>query len=302
MTKRLIVLIPHPDDGELSMWPYIHYLASGYDVHLVYLTRGEVTAASLHLDGALICNWGDHAYRHNPAVEGYALPTVEQIGLARLAEGRSAAGAMAMIPPTIATEPGFLFTHDENLGTGYGCGGCGSSSTPATEAGIALADEVIRRYAEEYPNSLFWAMSPTDDHPDHAASGIALRRLKGNPVYNATTKTFTFTGGDPVLAPLLVNANFMASKLYWGNGTTPRPADLAAELPAWYPNTYPYNNLILPRVDEYTAWIKTKVVKAYKAWNPAQGSFAIGGGHSTAGQFESCFGQSVTRLAALWHV
>jgi LmbE family N-acetylglucosaminyl deacetylase len=40
------------------------------------------------------------------------------------------------------------------------------------------SDKVIRRYIADYPNSFHFIMSPTDNHPDHAAAGIALRRLK----------------------------------------------------------------------------------------------------------------------------
>jgi LmbE family N-acetylglucosaminyl deacetylase len=297
--KRLMVLVPHPDDEILSMWPYIHYLASGYDVHLIFLTRGEVTAASLRLDGGsttAACIWADHGYKHDPAREQYPIPTVEQIGLARLAEGMSAAGAMARIAPTVPDDHGAVFTHDENLGTAYGSNGAGSSTAPVHPDGVAKVDEIIRRYMDLYPNSLWWSMSSTDKHPDHAASGIALRNLKGTPVYN--NPGFTFTGGDPVLSGLLTNAMFFASKLYWG---PPRDPALAAEYESWYPNVYPATTGDIARREEYTGWIKSKVLKCYTAWNPAAGSFAIGGGHSTPGQFANCFGSAITKASALWH-
>jgi LmbE family N-acetylglucosaminyl deacetylase len=308
---RAVFFVPHPDDDLYSMWPALHLLASGYEVHFVYLTRGEVTPASLKLDpdpshytpaGQPTCNWGDHAYRHSPDLEQFTLPTSEELGLSRLNEGKSCIGAMATIPPTVAGAPGHAFWHDENLGTAYGCDGCGSSTAPPTEGGIAKADAVIRKYVDLYPNSFFYSMSPTDDHPDHAACGIALRRLKGNPVYHSDTKTFTYTGGDPVLGPLLANAMFFVSKLYWGGpgGTPPRPADVLAEKCAWYPNEYPDNSKALPRIDEYTAHLKTKVAKAYTSWNPAQGSFAIGGGHSTPSQMANCI-LSPSVVSALWH-
>lgn len=300
---RAVFFVPHPDDELYSMWPALHLLASGYDVHFVYLTRGEVTPASLRFDpdpshyspvGVPVCPWGDHAYRHNPAAEQFTLPTVEEIGLARLNEGKSCIGAMAAIAPTTPGNPGHAFWHDENLGTAYGCDGCGSSTAPPTAGGIAKADTVIRKYIDLYPNSFFYSMSPTDDHPDHAACGIALRRIKGDPVRGIP--------GDPVLAPLLGNARFFVSKLYWGgpNNNPPRPADVLAEHTAWYPNEYPDNSKTLPRIAEYTAHLKTKVAKAYTSWNPAEGSFAIGGGHSTPSQMYNCI-LSPPVVSALWH-
>lgn len=297
--KILIVLVPHPDDELLSMWPAIHYLACGYDVHFVYLTRGEVTAASLRLDGSGTCGW--HGYTHNPAREGYTLPIKEQIGLARLAEGRSCIGAMASISPVSPFATGMAYQHDENLGTGYGSSGAASSTAPTTAEGVDKAEEVIRRYIAEYPGATFWSMSPTDDHPDHAACGKAMRRLQGNPQVDASGNV-TYTGGDPVVAPALAWSRYFVSKLYWGNGTLPRPADVAAEHESWYPNKPGQNNQAVPRGAEYTAWLRTKVVPTYQAWNPTQGSFAIGGGHSTPAQFASCFAPDLPYgVSALWH-
>jgi LmbE family N-acetylglucosaminyl deacetylase len=310
MTKRVIVLDPHPDDETLSKWPMMHYLACGYDVHVVHLTRGEVTPASLRFDpdpahysptGQPNCGWPDHPYKHDPVREGFVLPTTEEIGLARLAEAASAVGAMAAIAPVSGFTTGQVYSYDENLGSQYGCDFCGSSTAPVTEAAITKCDEIIRRYMDLLPGSLVWSMSPTDAHPDHRAAGIALRRLKGTPVYNATTKTFTFVNGDPVLAPLLVNASFWVSKRYWS-----LPADQygnrLSEYCAWYPNQYPNNTLQPARITEYTAWLKAQVLKAYTAWNPAGGSFAIGGGHSTPSQFADCFGPPPPFVAsALWH-
>lgn len=297
--KILIVLVPHPDDEVLSMWPAMHYLACEYEVHFVYLTRGEVTAASLKLDGSAACSW--HGYTHNPAREGYALPTKEQIGLARLAEGRSCIGAMASVTPVAPYTTGVAYQHDENLGTGYGASGAASSTAPTTPEGVDKAEAVIRRYLADYPGAIFWSMSPTDDHPDHAACGKALRRLKGAPHVDASGNV-TYTGGDVELSPLLTWSRFFVSKLYWGTSSTPRPDDVAAEPCSWYPNKPGQNNLSVPRSAEYTQWLQTKVVPTYKAWNPAQGSFAVGGGHSTPAQFANCFNEPLPYgVSALWH-
>lgn len=285
--KRLIVLPAHPDDAELTMWPYMHYVASGYEVHIVQVTRGEVTAASLRLDGSQPCTF--HGYTHDPAREGYAVPTVAEIGLARLAEGRSAAGAMAMIAPTNPADPGTIFHHDENLGTAYGCGGCSSSTGPVVASGIDAAEALIRRYIADYPGSLFWTHSPTDAHPDHAALGIALRNLKADPVYG----------------PALANSRSWVSKLYWNTPAGQQGSRLGEQC-GWWPNVYP-NNLSdsannFTRRAEYTAWIKARVIPCYSAWNPAGGSFAVAAEHSTPGQVNSCFGPPPPYTAsALWH-
>lgn len=314
--KRCIIYVPHPDDETLSMWPMMHYLYSGYECHFVFMSRGPVTAASLRLDPdpthyadgiQLACSWADHNYKHNPVQEQYTIPTADELGLARLAEGRSAVGAMAMIPPLNAADLGYVFTHDENLPTNWGSSGSGSSTAPPTEEGIAACDVIMRRYIEEYPNSLHFTMSPSDAHCDHRACGIALRRLKGNPVYMGATANprFTYTGGDPLLAPLLTNAAFFVSKLYWSY-TAAQYGNRLSEYCAWYPNTYPDNTLItggsVAKRDEYTAWLRTKVLKAYTSWCPAAGQFAIGGGHSVPSQFANCFGPGVTYASALWHL
>lgn len=295
--KRLIVFVPHPDDDTLSMWVAMHYLASNYEVRFVFLTRGEVSATSLRLDGGQPCP--THPYVHNHVQEQFELPTTEEIGLARLHEGMSAAGAMAMIPPVIAGQSGSVFTHDENLGTAYGSSGAASSTAPWTEEGVAKADAVIRRYIADYPGSVFWSMSPTDGHPDHAACGVALRRLKGTPHLSVSDPNYV--APDPVLGAALTGARFWVSKVWW-NTPAGQHGSRMGEQCAWYPNSYPDNTKPVPRGAEYTAWIKSRVIEAYTAWNPAGGSFAIGAGHSTPSQFANCFGPPPPYVAsALWH-
>jgi LmbE family N-acetylglucosaminyl deacetylase len=306
MVKRLIVVPAHPDDGELTHWPYINYLAAGYDVIIAAATRGDVTAASLRLDpddshynpvGQPVCQ--THPWKHDPGLEQYTVPTKDEIGLARLHEGMSAAGAMAMIPPSPGSVSGTLTYLDFNLGGQYGCNFCGSSTAPWTEEAVALADGVFRQLIADYPGSIFWTHSPTDHHPDHAALGVAFRRIKGTPHLLPTDPMYV--APDPVLGAALINSMFMVSKLYWGP-TPPRPPEVLAEQCAWYPNIYPDNTKVLARRAEYTAWIKDHVVPCYSAWNPAGGSFAIGAEHSTPSQFASCFGQPPPFVAsALQH-
>lgn len=299
VTKRLVVVFAHPDDAELTMWPYMHYCASGYDVEYVAATRGEVTATSLKLDGVVTCPNPQHPYIHNHVQEQYELPTVEQIGLARLAECQSAAGASGMIAPIIADQPGFIHCHEENLGTAYGSSGSGSSTAPVTPEGVDKAEALFRKYIDMFPNSLFWTHSPTDRHPDHQALGVALRRLKGTPHLAPTDPNYI--APDPVLGATLINSQFFVSKLYW-SVPAGQPGSRLSEQCAWYPNLYPDNTKVLARRAEYTAWIKAHVMPIYQAWNPAGGSFAIGAGHSTPSQWADCFGAPPPFVAsALWH-
>jgi LmbE family N-acetylglucosaminyl deacetylase len=298
MAKRLIVAVAHPDDDILTFWPYIHYIAYGYEVHLIWMTRGEVTPASLGLDGSKVCP--GHGYTHNPWREHYVVPTEDEIGLARLREGYSSAGAMAMIPPYsgFTTQP--VIVHDENSGTAYGCSGCGSSQAPTTPEGVALADAMFKKYMTDYPNSLFWTHSPTDAHPDHAALGKALRALKLN-----TDLAPEGWGEGVTYADALVNSRFFVSKLYWSTPAGQLGSRLS-EPCAWYPNSYPNNlsdaELNFTRRVEYTNWIKNFGVKPYtESWNPVDESWAIGGKHSTPGQFGDCFGPAITQASALWH-
>lgn len=310
MTKRLIVIPAHPDDETLTMWALGHYAACGYETHVVFATRGDVTPASLRLDpdpahytppGQPVCQWADHNYHHDPAAEGFTLPTQEEIGLARLHEGMSAVGAWSTIAPVSGFETGEIITHDENLGGQYGCDFCGSSTAPATETAIAKADALLLSYIEQYPGSIFWTHSPTDPHPDHRALGVALRRRKGTP--HLLPSAPNYIAPDPVYGAALLNAKFFVSRLWWDVPLGSLGSRMGEQC-AWYPNAYPNNfsdaALNFTRRAEYAAHLRTKVLKAYTAWNPVGGSFAIGGGHSTPSQFANNYGPGVT-LAALWH-
>lgn len=286
----------------------MHLLAWGYQGEFVFATRGEVTPASIRLDpdpnhyspvGQPVCPYPKHGYKHNPDKEHFTLPTVEEIGLARLNEGKSCVGAMSMVPPNPGAVTGTANWHDENLGTAFGSSGSGSSTAPTTPEGEAKAEALIRKYVEDYPNSFFYTHSPTDRHPDHSALGKAMRKLKGNPVYNGNG-SFTFTGGDPELAPVLVNAQFFVSKLYW-SVPAGQPGSRMGEYCQWYPGLYGQTLPAFPRRTEYKNFLANQVAQNYLGWNPAQGSFAIGGGHSTYAQMWDCILDPDVTLSALWH-
>lgn len=259
---QVVFYSPHPDDETLSMGlAMVHYLAAGFDVHLVSMNRGGNGGPLGSFNGGNVCNWGEHAYLHDPLREGYPVLTATALGEARLKEARSALGAMSTITPNPGVAKGQVFHHEGGLPDAFG-------STPTA---VADAQAVIAGYVAAYPAAFHHTMSPTDDHPDHAACGQALRNLKNS-------------------NPNLSGARFFISRLYWGP-TPPRPADVQAENPSWFPTT--------SRKDEFYAVLRNRVAPMFAAWNPAAGSYAIGY-HQVVNQFLNNFGPSAT-IACLWH-
>ena len=281
---RIVFFEPHPDDATLSAGLALTtYLAGGADVHVVGMSRGSVTPASIKLDGAAVC--GYDGYLHNPSQEQYVVPTQDRIGAARASEGKSAAGAMSTISPSPGVvTPGTMTYHEGIDGVGYiddlygSSGGTAISGLSCTVEGVAAAKTVIQTYVENYTNTFFYAMSPTDDHPDHAACGQALRDLKN----------------DTTHGPQLVNARFFVSKLYWAGvgGVPPYPTDVLAQ-----PDLSWFN--AGTRKADYDALLRSRVIRCFSAWNPNAGTFAVGY-HQVVNQFINCFGPSAT-IANLWH-
>lgn len=263
---RAFLYSPHPDDETLSMGlAMMHYIASGYEVHLVSMNSGGALGVANTLNGVTACTLADHGYTHNPSREGYAPLSVPDIGAARIKEARTALGAMAMLSsPT----PGTITHHTGNLPDGFGSGQTSDSTVPPTPEGIALAKAVIKSYVDAYPNSFHYTMSESDDHPDHAACGYALRELKNE-------------------NPSLINSKFFVSRLYWntGSGYPQAVVDAANGTLAWFSAG--------SRKAEYDAWLRGKVIVPYKAWNPAAGAYGIGY-HQVAGQFNNNFGSGVS--------
>jgi len=261
---RAIFYSPHPDDETLSMGlAMVTYIASGYDVHLVSMNRGGNGGPLGSFNGTSPCVW--HGYTHNPGREGYPLQDTDSLGLSRLEEARAALGAMATVPPSSGVTLGNVYHHDANLPNAFG-------STPT---GVADAQAVIADFISNYPNSFHYTMSPTDDHPDHAACGTALRNLKT---------------GNAALA----NARFFVSRLYWAisqpDGQYPPDVWAQPDL-SWFP--------INSRKSEFDGILRNRVVKPFAAWNPVAGSYAIGY-HQVVSQFNNNFGPSAS-IANLWH-
>lgn len=287
---RVFFISPHPDDETLSMGiAMLYYLAAGYEVHLVSMSRGGALGVANTLNGVQGCSAASlHPYTHKAATEGYPADfTVEMVGEARLREARSALGSMGMIPPNSPTALGTVVHHDVNLPSDWGCGGCSSSTTPATEAGIQQAYDAIKELVDQYPNSFFHTMSETDNHHDHHACGFALRRLKNSSEVRPSSGGLTY-------AQSLVNARFFVSRLYWASSQPDGqyPDDVAS-----MPDLKWFN--AGARLSEFQNWMKNQVQKPYRAWNPAAGSYAIGY-HQVASQFEANLGPSAS-VACLWH-
>jgi LmbE family N-acetylglucosaminyl deacetylase len=262
----VVIYAPHPDDETLSMGlAIVHYLAAGWDVHLVSMTRGEAGGPLGSYNGTNACNWANHPYTHDPIQEGYATNgplTNTDLGAARLLEARSALGAMATVTPNSGVAAtGRVYHHEGGLADGFG------TNSPTA---VADAQAVISNFVTTFPNAYHRTMSPTDNHPDHAACGQALRNLKN-------------------VNPDLAGAMFFVSRLYWDYAQNP---DVAAQPGlAWFPTT--------SRKSTFDSVLRTRVVPCFSQWSPAAGSYAIGY-HQVAQQFANNYASNVT-IACLWH-
>lgn len=281
---RVFLYSPHPDDETLSMGLLmLHYIANGFDVHLVSMTSGGALGIANTLNGVTACTApGDHPYTHDHDREGYELHTVETIAAGRIQEARSALGAMAMVPPV--TTRGQVFHHVVGLLDGFGNPDSGSSTAEVTPEAIAAAKAVMLPFVTDYPNSFHITMSPADHHKDHAACGQALREIKeenptllGTPIFMISRLYWTVTNG-------LYAADLRAA----AGGTTADPNGSIA----WFTAAGSHTTT-------YATWLRNQVVKPYRAWDPAAGSYSMGY-HSVAAQFESNFGPNAS-VACLWH-
>lgn len=290
---RVFFYSPHPDDETLS-WgiPGLHYIANNFETNLVSMTSGGALGIANTLNGLAACTaGGDHPYVHDPAREGYDPHTVESIAAGRILEARSALGAMAMVPQItdsngVLIPRGNVVHHVGGLLDGFGNPDSGSSTAPVTRAGIDAAKAVIFPFVRDNPNSFHITMSPADHHKDHAACGIALREIKQE---NPTML------GTPV---------FMISRLYWTVIDGLYAADLRAAAggtPGTPNGSIQWFNAYgtLARYNAYVSWLRTQVIKPYRAWDPAGGSFGMGY-HSVSAQFEANFGTGVS-VANLFH-
>ena len=259
---RVFFYSPHADDETLSAGLALTwYIANGYDVHLVLMNAGGNGGPLGSFNGTNVCGWGDHAYTHNPGREGYPVLATADIAAARILEARSALGAMSTITPSPGKTLGAVYFHEGGLADGFG----------TTPTAVEDVKTIISGFASAYTNSFHHTMSHTDDHPDHAACGEALRQLK---------LTDPNVGGG---------SRFFVSRLYWNYATNP---DVEAQPGLTWFNAG-------TRKAEYDALLRTRVLKAYSSWNPAGASYAVGY-HQVVGQFLANYGPSAT-VANLWH-
>lgn len=231
---------PHADDETLSAGlALIHYLAAGLDVHVVLMNRGGNGGPLGQLNGDQACTWHG-GIKHNPATEGYAPLTTLDVALGRVQECRSAVGAMGTITPNSGVAAtGKVFFHEADLPDGFG----GVSGQPPTAQGIALARAAMEPFIigpDAIPNAFHYTMSWTDNHPDHAACGMALKAIKQD---NPTAF------GIP---------RYFVSRLYWND----------ADVIAAGTTTFPVN---ATRKADYIALLKGRVAGSYSAWLPADG-------------------------------
>jgi LmbE family N-acetylglucosaminyl deacetylase len=264
---EVFIYPPHPDDLELTLiLMALWHIACGYPVHVVNMTRGEVTPESIRLGDGRVCYW--HGYVHDPVRENFTVPTTEQIGEIRLAEQATSLRALGMFPTNAGTPRNTVTQHSADLPTGFG-----GSGGVASAAGIATAQNVIQGYVDQYPDSLHFTMSPTDDHPDHAATGQALRNI------------IAANGGQN--GPLS-NSRFGVSRLYWDYNDNPDV--LAQPGKQWYGSN---NAAFLARKPEMDRFIREVIVPIWTSWCPEKDIISVGY-HQVINQFKANFAPGVS--------
>jgi LmbE family N-acetylglucosaminyl deacetylase len=267
---RKVLIEPHPDDNMLSMGLATYDAAVlGYEVHIVAMTNGKITPQSIKLDGSGICNWCN--YVHQPALEGYMVPTSDQMAQLRLEEGRNTAIQLAA-----AAGNGSITYHDGTMDDdplpldadfGY--------NSPTA---VADAQEIIKHYVDKWSNTFFYTMSYKDKHADHAACGQALKNLR------ESNEVCTW-GGGLTYAQALVNSRFFISRLYWNDPTIVLNGVPQVPGLAWYNAG--------DRYDADCAALRRVGQRIYSAWDPSKGSFGIGF-HQVVNQFLNNFGTGVS--------
>jgi hypothetical protein len=269
---RIFFYSPHCDDETLSMGlAIVRYLAAGFDCHVVFMTAGGNGGPGSIFNGVTPCTYVHGGITHNPTQEQFASgATLDQahVGAARLLEGTSAVGAMSTVTADPTKTKGQVFVHYGDPDTGPLPDGWGEpNAQPPTQAMIDLAKGIIVKYNALYPDSYHYTMSETDNHSEHSACGKALRQLKDT---------------DSAYA----SSMFFVSRLYWND------ADAIAQGLVTFPAPSAYK-------PGYDTVLRDRVQKAYYAWNPAGGSYAIGQ-HEVWGQFNNNFGAGVT-ITNKWH-
>lgn len=281
MAHWRIYFSPHCDDLELSMGLHAADMrARGENILVVYMSLGGNTGARNTLNGLAasppVAGCVVHGYQHDPTTEFYdgaPLLEPEEIRQSRLKESVSALGALATIKPLTGVTPGQVAYEVADLPDGYG--GLADS--------VDQCEAVMRDVYSRYPNSFLYTMSESDQHPDHADCGRALKRMRSS----------------VDLGPALVNSRYFVSKLYWkeNQGGNYPPYVLAASNNGatleWYNSVDVQKTAAgVSRYGELSNILRTRVIQPYYAWSPKDGTYGVGG-HSVDAQFENCFGDGV---------
>ncbi|EQB21635.1 hypothetical protein UNSWDHB_1048 [Dehalobacter sp. UNSWDHB] len=141
--QAAIFYVPHPDDEVLNMGAAVLEAQNhNQPVVLVLLTKGAASGAFKEV---------------NDRLAAYALPpiTLTQFTEARVRDFYESAR--------------YLGIQTDNIYV---------NDLPDGQVTPASVREIILTFEAKYPQALHQAMSPSDTHPDHAASGTALRELQ----------------------------------------------------------------------------------------------------------------------------
>jgi LmbE family N-acetylglucosaminyl deacetylase len=159
-TSPALFVAAHPDDETLAMGVALaEHVAAGQDVHLLLLTRGELSSARDAINGTTGSSyWG---VAHSPADEGYTLLDEAAFGQARVDEAHNAAHCLS-------TGYGTVTVHEAGLVNG------GFSTGQAAAAVLAVADLI----APGGPVRIKTHSHVVDNHADHRAAGGAARALR----------------------------------------------------------------------------------------------------------------------------
>jgi LmbE family N-acetylglucosaminyl deacetylase len=159
-TSPALFVAAHPDDETLAMGVALaEHAAAGQDVHLLLLTRGELSSARDAINGTTGSSyWG---VAHSPADEGYAPLDEAAFGQARIDEAHNAAHCLS-------TGLGAVTVHEAGLVNG------GLTTEQAAAAVLAVADLIAPGGAVRIKTH----SHIVDNHSDHLAAGQAARTLR----------------------------------------------------------------------------------------------------------------------------
>jgi LmbE family N-acetylglucosaminyl deacetylase len=156
----VLFVFAHPDDETLAACVALaEHAAAGHDVRVLTMTRGTASGVRDDLAGTTVGHWWGVA--HNPALEGYAAPTVDEFGQLRIDETRRALDVLAsgLGAPIALHEGGLLDTQ--------------VTQADAQAQILAVCDQIN-------PGGVVWLKGHThlvDDNSDHTNIGKALKAL-----------------------------------------------------------------------------------------------------------------------------